>query len=534
MATPDTAVNEAAAAAAVRPEVEHGAHVASPPASRFDYLFRDLADDAGRFPDAHLSAGDVEAVRQRLQALGAEMATPPGGDEDSANPLIYTYWGQFVDHDLTLNTDGNIGRSDITKTPFEVLTPDEVRGQIGNGRQPQLNLDSVYGTGSVRVPNGSRMLLGEVALASTDPANPLRGVRIPPVHDLARDLPRDAAGKARICDGRNDENLAVAQLHVAVLRFHNAAARWVRENEPEHKDVDAIFRRARRLTQLTYQWVTVNDWLRTITAPGMVESVLTTPKLDVKDAKGLFMPLEFSAAAFRFGHSMIRAEYDFNRNFGHGNLAGFGPSATLDLLFTFTGRAHPPFFGATPVLPFNWVIEWDRWIDAGSPFPNRAARKIDTHVSPPLQALLNEGTDPTLPQGIVALLKSLPERNLLRGYQLALPTGQAVAGALGVAPLTPAQLLQDSSGAMTTALLDGGFTERTPLWFYVLKEAEVQRNGNALGEIGSRIAAETILGHLRHDPDSFISRKWTPEDGVSVCGRPVKTIPDFLRFAGVL
>jgi hypothetical protein len=135
------------------------------------------------------------------------------------------------------------------------------------------------------------------------------------------------------------------------------------------------------------------------------------------------------------------------------------------------------------------------------------------------------------------ILKRLAVRNLLRGYQLALPTGQAVAEALGVAPLTEEELRRNNSDAVNTALTEGGFLETTPLWFYVLKEAEARANGNFLGEVGSRIVVETLIGQLRADPESYLNQEggWSPEQGVLLDdGEPIVTIKDLFRFGGLL
>ena len=248
-----------------------------------------------------------------------------------------------------------------------------------------------------------------------------------------------------------------------------------------------------------------------------------------------YMPLEFSVAAYRFGHSMVRAVYDYNRNFGRPGTNAL-PTAPFFLLFLFTGKGAPPFGGDTDVLPFNWIIEWDRMVEKGAVFPDRFARKIDTRLAPPLRDLANEGNAPGTSDVVRQLLRRLATRNLVRGYALAIPTGQAVAGALGVTPLTGRQLQRDNNAVLNDALRDGGFLTKTPLWFYVLKEAEVQANGNSLGEVGSRLLCETMIGQLRADAESYLNTYgWSPQDGVKLPdGDAVVTIGDFLRFAGVM
>ncbi len=517
------------------------------PTTPFDYLFRDIT----RHRHDHLAVG--QDTVQALHDLGMSMveAEPQPGDPplapNSTIPTIYTYWGQFVDHDLTANTDRDGTISIRPAGPLEPVAPDHVRVTLGNLRNPALNLDSVYGDGPFAatpeddgefVPyDGIKLRVGDVAMGAGIP-----GVQIPPLGDRARDLPRrqgdaDPAknGVALVGDGRNDENLILAQLHVAFLRFHNAAVDWVRANEPDRDSDVEVFLRARDLTRWSYQWVVVHDFLPTVTAAGVVDAVLASDD-DLLDlaGRGTYMPLEFSVAAFRYGHSMVRAAYDWNRNFGQpGNVI---PTAPFNFMFQFTGKHEPKFDGNHTALPFNWVAEWERMVDKASPFPFRFARPIDTHIVPPLAALANEGNDPALSQAVSQLLKQLAVRNLLRGYRLSLPTGQAVATQLGIAPLSKEELETGTSEATKTALTAGGFVDRTPLWFYILKEAEVRAGGNSLGPVGSTIVAATIIGQIRHDPTSYVHQSsWSPAAGVRLAdASTVRSIKDFLRFAGVL
>ena len=202
--------------------------------------------------------------------------------------------------------------------------------------------------------------------------------------------------------------------------------------------------------------------------------------------------------------------------------------------------ATPGEFELPTFLPDNWPIRWTRFTDKSSPFPDRFARKIDTHLSPPLKDLTNEGKDEDgndlQDLRVLRILKRLAVRNLLRGYRLGLPTGQAVAAALGVTPLTAAELTGGDQG-VADALVDGGFVDATPLWFYVLKEAEVQGQGQHLGEVGSRIVCTTLIGQIQADPDSYLNRPggaWTTAEGVKLAGGgEVDSIRTFLEFAGV-
>ncbi|MFE5308911.1 heme peroxidase family protein [Isoptericola sp. NPDC056573] len=558
----------------------------------FDYLFRGLR---GHFPAAHLPVTDggdppegpvagptVDAVVAALKKLGAGMiepAGPPNPALDSTIPAIYTYWGQFIDHDITLNTNGPDGPpeagerprpgdlvlGDIVSDPFTAFPPEVVVRSLHNGRHPFLNLDSLYGSGP-RFPGeaGRRTTRSEAAYATTDQTKlalgrvattPIPGFElVPPGDDPQRDLPRfsseeiagldvpederPAPGSAKIPDGRNDENLVVAQLHLGLIRFHNAVVDWVRRTEPWLTvDERAVFDRAQQLTQHHYQWLVVHDYLRTLTKPGVLDEVLVEPSLLFRPRRKVAMPLEFAVAAFRFGHSMVRNGYDFNLNFGKVVPPAAPPRAafaSLVQLFEFTGGGGLVPTGAPPgeVLPSNWPIDWARFVDKGDPDRRRSAAKIDPFLAAGLATMLKEGTDPGLAPEISALLKQLAQRNLLRGYWLSLPTGEAVAEALHVPALSAEQLTRGAAQGVKDALaeLDG-----TPLWYYVLKEAEIQGNGNFLGDVGSRILCETFVYLLKADDTSYLATGWTPAQGVRIDGgKMITTIGDLLRFAGVL
>lgn len=523
--------------------------------TQFNYLFLELTTD----PAAHLPADNPATVVAALNALGDAMVEEPlapGEDplqptDNSIIPPVYTYWGQFIDHDLTANTDRDSKISDITRPDLAPLPPEFVVEYLKNLRQPTVNLDSVYGDGPTfdssnptqagSFYEGIKFKVGNVATNPNDPEIP--GELIPPDNDLQRDLPR-VNKIAQIADARNDENLIVAQLHTAFLRFHNAVVDWVQANEPG--EAAQMFKRAQQLTRWHHQWLVIHDYLKTVTLAGIPDKILLGgPKHYAPSDGKPFMPLEFSVAAYRFGHTMVRAAYDHNRNFGRPGVVI--PNASFDLLFAFTGKgftrdqADPtkvipnPFLGQTNVLPFNWIIEWDRFVNKGSFFPDHFARKIDTRLAPPLKDMVNEGNSaPTL--DIQTILKRLARRNLLRGYLLNIPTGQSVAQAMGVAPLSSDELRLGNSASLNQVLDENGFIERTPLWFYVLKEAEVRANGNSLGELGSRIVCETIIGQLLNDPESYLNQEggWEPSMGVKLSnGDPIVTIGDFIRFAGI-
>jgi hypothetical protein len=525
------------------------AEESDPDTTPFGHLFPDLAR---RYPRRHLSDDNPAEMVAYLKALGFAMAEPAPAnpfdlqpDGNSTIPPVYTYWGQFIDHDLTANTDRDADIS-ITDGDPDPIRPNEVLQRLRNLRQPALNLDSLYGDGpdfgdgepteAAAFYDGVEFLIGTAAENDLN-GNPIPGLQVPPAGDLQRDLPRDEEGTALIADDRNDENLIVAQLHVAFLRFHNAVVAWLRDNEPELTEPREVFHRARDLVRWHYQWLVVHDFLKTVTADGVTDEVLNAENPLFRPRGEVFMPLEHSTAAFRFGHTLVRGSYDFNLNFGRADegQSSLLPSATFDLLFTFTGKASPPFGGQAMVLPHNWIIDWNRFVDRDDPLPDRFARRIDTQLAPPLRELLNEGGSEEITELVRGVVKRLARRNLLRGYKLGIPTGQAVARRLEVPVLTPEQLLENTGVELRTALIDGGFLDETPLWFYLLKEAEVLSGGNALGPVGSRIVNETIIGQLRHDPGSYLNQSgWSPEQGVRLPdGGEIGTIGDVLRFAGV-
>jgi hypothetical protein len=558
---------------------------AEPATTPFAYLFPGIKNDAA----SHLP-GEPSEVVAALNALGSAMLDEaPPGDDNSTMPAIYTYWGQFIDHDLTANTDRDSRISDVTRPDLEPVPPDDVTRDLRNLRRPTLDLDSAYGDGPAFVnPDsddaefyiGPRFRIGKVAVEG------IPGEAIPPVDDDERDLPRigtlldegvitedvlpedlrsdpSLRTRAFIGDLRNDENLIVAQLHHAFLRFHNGVVDAIEGDREGYgvaaDDEKAVFERAQQIVRYTYQWIVLHDYLETVTLSGTVDRLLVGGLKHYEPLAGgeLFAPLEFSVAAFRFGHSMVRGGYDYNRNFGQ-RLPGQGdgdpliPFASIDLLFTFTGngaslnRDDPskstpnPFLGQANVLPRNWVWEADRLTNKADADEGHFARKVDTRLAPPLNRLVKEATGPDIQDDadkpLRELLRNLSRRNLLRGYLLSLPTGQAAAAEMQVDALSEAELRQGNTDAVNAALDQGGFVENTPLWFYVLKEAEVRGNGNSLGELGSRIVGETIVGVVQHAPNSYLKADggWDPSKGVKLPnGDPIVTLRDLLSFTGI-
>ncbi|MGH2735997.1 MAG: peroxidase family protein, partial [Actinomycetota bacterium] len=283
---------------------------------------------------------------------------------------------------------------------------------------------------------------------------------------------------------------------------------------------ETVFDTARRLARWHYQWIVVHDFLPQICGQAAVDSLLTT------DAQGKpvitnvlyqptnnpFMPVEFSVAAYRFGHSMIRTDYALN-----------------DEIFAsiFGGPKAPPLshLGGGRMLPDFWQIKWPLFFK----FPNRpkpqSSRKMNSKLARPLLAMppsvLGRNEHEQHPER-----RSLASRNLLRGKALELPSGQAVATAMGETPLTNQNL----------GLTEPGWGGEAPLWFYILKESErAPASGARLGAVGGRIVAEVLLGLLRLDDTSYVnhSTAWKPKKPIARVNNKF-TFADLTRFAQVV
>jgi nucleoid-associated protein YgaU len=485
----------------------------------FDFLFPTLQED-----DDNLLAQSANTPAL-LKVLGAAMADPDEPGQDSPIPAAYTYFGQFVDHDITfevqpadLPESASGAMSKLLEPGMTPLSAGEIRNALRNFRTPTLDLDSVYGPPAPRDPNnGARLRLGTNAVLDS-PQPPFAR---PPGKDIDNDLPREGRNEgnmlhdraALIGDPRNDENTIISQLHVAFLKAHNALV-----------DGGLTFDEARRTLRQHYQHIVIHDFLKRIADPEIVDDVVINGNrwFDA-EAEPFFMPLEFSVAGFRFGHTMVRSAYDFNLNF---NLAE--RPATLELLFTFSALSGE--LGDFDTLPENWIIEWENIVGADA----MTARRIDTRLATTgdraLFGLTNLQGQPETPPDAARLAV----RNLLRGYRLRLPTGQAVAELLGLPVLAKDDVLAAAGSAeQIDALEAGGFVSRTPLWYYLLAEAAHHHGGERLGPVGSTIAAEVLVGLVRRSEDSILKLPgWTPSLPAATAG--TFELADLLRFAGVL
>jgi hypothetical protein len=434
-------------------------------------------------PGGLLDADDpVAAGPKALIVDPALSATNPNNPSHTAGT---TFFGQFVDHDITFDASSRLGHP---------TAPETAR----NFRTPALDLDSVYGAGPVAQPE------------LCEPSDHIK-LKVE-TGGLFEDLPRRADGAAIVGDPRNDEHVIIGGLHCAFLLFHNRAVEHVRAQTPLSEPAD-ILAEARRLTTWHYQWLVVHEFLPLIVGQPMVDDVLRRGwrfYRPVRDAA--FVPVEFQAAAYRMGHSMVRPSYRANLAGNHGEpffAFVFDPSQE--------GRAGPDDLRGGARAPRRF-IGWQTFFDFadGEMKPNK---RIDTKIS---SALFD------LPLGAIASHDpptALPQRTLLRHLTWQLPSGQRIAAAMSVDPLTPAQLGE-------LAPLGVGFQRSTPLWYYVLKEAELLADGLHLGPVGGRIVAEVLIGLLQADPRSYVSARphWQPE--LPAQNGSFRTT-DCLTFAGV-
>jgi hypothetical protein len=441
------------------------------------------------FPALPAFLPDPEKLRELGKAGGV---MDPAAAQAADNPDIpagFTFLGQFIDHDITFDPTSHLEQQNDPEA-------------IANFRTPVLELDNVYGAGPAAQPhlydnrpeNAGKLLIDEAA---------------------SNDLPRNSQGTAIIGDPRNDENVIVSQLHLAFLKFHNAVVDQLREEGVPARDV---FERAQQLVRWHYQWLIVHEFLPHIVGQEMLDEVLAKPpggKTRAAKNNGRperkffkwrnepFIPVEFAVAAYRFGHSQARPGYRVNANFA-------APLFDVNEL----GKTDPNDLSGGHRAARRFV-EWRRFFEGIGPAGDlQRSMRIDTTLSKPLFAL------PFIPPNNPSQPQSLAQRNLLRGRAFSLPSGQAVACALGVDPL-------DSGDLGDVDEL--GFAVETPLWFYILREADKQADGRRLGPVGGRIVAEVFVGLLEGDRFSFLRANptWTPTFGENGDFR----IADLLKFA---
>jgi hypothetical protein len=495
---------------------------------RFSRLFGNLqpfADASLRMQSALRELGAKDGLLDARDDLGAGpvqlIVNPELSKNNPDNPITtagVTFLGQFLDHDMTFDATSRLG----------VPTRPE---RSPNTRTPSFDLDSVYGRGPI---------------ADThlyDPNDRVKFKVEKTTEGGFEDLPRSSSGAAIIPDPRNDEHAIIAGMQAAFLLFHNRVVDMLRDDgggaRLSHVDLDEaedataardaeafgdflegallrnVFSEARRLVTWHYQWIIVNEFLPSIVGGALVNDVLTRGRRFYRPRSGeASIPVEFQMA-YRFGHSVVRPSYRLN-------LAGDGGQPFFGFIFdpAAQGQQDPIDLrgGARAARRF---VGWQTFFNfGGNQATNvRQNKLIDTKISTPLFNLplgaIASGDPPT----------SLPQRNLLRHLTWSLPSGQDIARTMGIRPLAASQLSE-------LAAFRVGFERSTPLWYYILKEAELA-GGTVLAGVGARIVTEVFLGLLAADRTSYLAQnpRWRPT--LPSRSRGTFTMVDLLTFAGV-
>jgi hypothetical protein len=409
----------------------------------------DAPIQGGRYRRLFEDLPALEADERSLHALGR-----PGGpadlgiDGETADASVAAGWPFF----------GQFVAHDITanRSPLgHRADPDRIR----NFRTPRANLEVVYGAG----PVGSPYLYDY-----DDPAKLL-------LAPDGFDVPRNQQGIALVGDPRDDVHLFMNQMHVGFIRLHNRLVDRLREDDMPEAD---LFEEARRAATWHYQWVILREFLPTLIGDELTDQLLDFGADFYRPGDDPYIPFEFADAAYRYGHSQIRQAYQVNDDLGPVPL-------------------FPDLIGFCEVLPGRQV-DWSMLFDVPGRPPAQRAKRIDGRLPQSLIAL---------PQAVSGVdeadaYASLANRDLQRGQAIGLPSGEAVARALRAEPLDAEQV----------GLTDHGWSDETPLWIYVLKEADALHDGDRLGPVGGRIVGEVLVGIIDGDPESFrsVQRRWRP------------------------
>jgi hypothetical protein len=479
---------------------------------RFGRIFPELppfAESSRKLTSALMELGKPGGILDAKDDLAAgpvdlivEPALSRNNRDNNTHTAGTTFMGQFMDHDMTF---------DLTSRLAVPAAPE----QSPNSREPALELDSVYGGGPIADAE-----LYERVRRGTYPSK----FRL--AHGgLFEDLPRNG-NSAIIADPRNDENLMIAGLQTAFISFHNKAVDLVAKNEVKlvaargrQEEPDEVYRQARRLTTWHYQWMILHEFLPLFVGQKMVDNILASGRKYYRPEVAQ-IPVEFQGAAFRFGHSMVRPSY-------RANFTSLDGQPFFGMIFdpSQENSRDPDDLRGGFRAPRRF-IGWQTFFDFGDENvkPNKL---IDTKISTPLfdlpLATIATLTPPAEPP------TALPQRNLLRHITWQLPSGQQIARHMKVPALSSGDLRE---------LKDFGnnLDQSTPLWYYVLKEAEVMEKGLHLGPVGGRIVGEVIIGLLQLDPQSYLAdeprwRPTLPQRNGRVNGN--FRMVDFLSFAGV-
>ncbi|MDW3650178.1 MAG: peroxidase family protein [Bacteroidia bacterium] len=425
------------------------------------------------FPD--LAA--LEISEQELSVLAEAMHTARTPKTNPRIPAAYTYFGQFVSHDITAIPKKFSGKPWVIGDQTPCMDLDSVYGKFGENRNSFLTKSHLLKIGTNS--------LGE------------------------DDLPRDSSGSAIIADPRNDMSIMIAQIHLLFLNLHNAFIKHLKESSFKGD----LFTEAKRLNSWHYQWIIVHDYLKRLLGEELLYSKISRP--DAKKAKVnlsylqnasfSYLPLEFSGAAYRMGHSMIRPSYYLNEIPNARNPRTGRAEARAFKIFDFEKREADLRGGRS--LPAFHSLQWNRFLQFKDHPEPQYSQRIDTSMAGPMSKIPGDKDEAV----------SMARQNLLRGLSFELASGQTLAKKMGIKALKKLSSKQE-----------------TPLWYYVLQEAEHHHDGTQLGPLGGQIIAEVFLAKLLADPESFLHQNpaWNPEqEGIIERESSHFELKDLLKFA---
>ena len=434
-----------------------------------------------------------------LELLSKTMLDPNtrGPVVGSLIPAGYTYLGQFIDHDLTLDQVTNLANT----VPVDINT-------LPNGGTSWFDLDNVYGQKNEFLNAQGLFDIGKNSNGEDD-------------------LVRDANGVAFIPDGRDDENRIISGLQLVFLKLHNRVFADVQKTNPTFS-VGQLITQSKQIVQWLYQYVVVTDFLKRMCGKfySRLFDVNGKPVIS-PEMQQMYpnIPIEFTGAIYRYGHSLVRDAYYLNPQFDI--FPVFSPTLPFPLV------SLPDLRGNAP-LPPNQSINWNTFFPMPFSKGFQVTEQFDTFVTESLFSLpLTVVTDkPNI----------LPLRNLMRGVIYGLPSGQDLATALRI---PPNEILRASAGNLVIQTLNNPlvtpmdinhlttvFGEQTPLFYYTLMDNHVNGNGMHLGSLPSKVIGEFFLSSLLNNPNSYLNNGFSPVVGQFGCVTSgVYTMTELINYA---